>query len=85
MHVLNYTEFRANLTKNLQRVHDDAETIIVSRGSGKNVVVISLDEYNAIQETLYLQKSQTNNKRIEEAIKEMNKGKFQKHKLAIKK
>ena len=40
MEVLNYTEFRKNLAKSLDMVNDDAETVIVSRSKGKNVVVM---------------------------------------------
>jgi antitoxin YefM len=84
MQILNYTEFRGQLTRNLKRVTDDAEIIVVNSGKGKNVVLINLDEYNAIQETLYLSKSKANRKRLDEAIAEMEKGKFHKHKLIEK-
>lgn len=81
MEVLNYTEFRKNLTKNLNKVSDDAETVIVSRSKGKNVVVMSLDEYNSINETLHLTGNNANKKRLDEAIEEMESGKFSKHEL----
>jgi antitoxin YefM len=81
MEVLNYTEFRNNLTENLNKVADDAEVIIVSRGKGKNVVVMSLDEYNAFKETIYLTSTKANRKRLDDAIEEMEKGKFKKNKL----
>ncbi len=81
MEVLNYTEFRNNLTENLNKVTADSEIIIVSRGKGKNVVVMSLDEYNAFQETIYLTSAKANRKRLDDAIDEMGKGKFKKHKL----
>lgn len=81
MEVLNYTEFRNNLAENLNRVTADAEVIVVSRGKGKNVVVMSLDEYNAFKETIYLTSTKANRKRLDEAIEEMEKGKFKKHKL----
>jgi antitoxin YefM len=81
MEVLNYTEFRNNLTENLNKVTNDAEVIVVSRGKGKNVVVMSLDEYNAFKETIYLTSTKANRKRLDNAIEEMEKGKFKKHKL----
>jgi antitoxin YefM len=81
MQVLNYTEFRQNLAKNLDKVNDDAEIVIVSRSKGKNVVVMDLDEYNAITETLHLMKSEVNRKRLQEAIDEMNKGSSHQHSL----
>jgi antitoxin YefM len=81
MDVLNYTEFRNNLAEHLNKVSDDAEVIVVSRGKGKNVVIMSLEEYNAFKETVYLTSTKANRKRLDEAIEEMEKGKFKKHKL----
>jgi antitoxin YefM len=82
MQVLNYTEFRNKLAENLNRINEDGEIMIVSRSKGKNVVVMSLEEYNAIQETLHLSSSNTNRKRLDEAIAEMNAGKYLKNKLS---
>ena len=81
MEVLNYTDFRKNLAENLNKVNDDAEIVVVSRRKGKNVVVMSLEEYNSIQETLHITSSAANRKRLDSAIAEMEKGKFKKHKL----
>jgi antitoxin YefM len=81
MEVLNYTEFRNNLTENLNKVTADSEVIIVSRGKGKNVVIMSLDEYNAFKETIYLTSTKANRKRLDDAVNEMEKGKFKKNKL----
>ena len=81
MEVLNYTEFRKNLAANLNKVSADSETIIVSRGKGKNVVLMSLEEYNALKETIYLTSTKANRKRLDDSIEEMEKGNFEKHKL----
>jgi len=83
MEVLNYTEFRKNLTKSLNKVNDDAKIVIVSRSKGKNVVVMSLEEYNSINETLHLINSDANKKRLDEAIGEMENGAFSKHELVV--
>jgi len=71
MEVLNYTEFRRNLGKSLDMVNDDTETLIVSRGKGKNVVVMSLGEYNSMMETMHLMGSEANKKRLKDAIDKM--------------
>jgi antitoxin YefM len=76
MEVLNYTEFRKSLTKSLNKVTDDAEIVIVSRSKGKNVVVMALEEYNSIQETLHLTKTVANRNRLDDAIAEMENGHF---------
>ncbi|MFI5159082.1 MAG: type II toxin-antitoxin system Phd/YefM family antitoxin [Sphingobacteriales bacterium] len=81
MDVVNYTEFRKNLAKSLDKVNDDAEIVIVSRSKGKNVVVMDLEEYNAMTETLHLVKSDANRKRLQSAIDEMNSGRHSTHKL----
>lgn len=82
MNVLNYTEFRRSLAKSLDKVNDDAEIVIVSRSKGKNVVVMALEEYNSMLETMRLNKSGPNRKRLQQAVDEMNKGDFQQHTLA---
>jgi len=81
MEVVNYTEFRKNLTKSLNKVNNDAEIVVVSRSKGKNVVVMALEEYNAIQETLHVVKSVSNRNRLDKAIEEMDKGQFEIHSL----
>lgn len=84
MKVVNYSEFRNNLTQNLNAVNEDKEIVIVSRTQGKNVVVMDLDEYNSIRETFHLMSTKANRKRLEEAAAEMNKNKFIKNKLIEK-
>lgn len=81
MKVVNYSDFRKNLAQNLNEVNEDREVYIVSRPQGKNVVVMDLDEYNSIQETLHLTSTKANRKRLDEAIAELNSGKFEEHKL----
>ena len=76
MRVVNYTEFRNNLAESLNIVNDDGDIVIVSRSKGKNVVVMSLEEYNSIQETLHLTSTTTNRKRLDKAVKNMNAGKY---------
>jgi antitoxin YefM len=84
MKVVNYSEFRSNLTENLNAVNENREIVIVSRTQGKNVVVMDLDEYNSIQETLHLTSTKVNRKRLEEAIEEMKKGKSVKRNIIEK-
>ena len=84
MRVLNYSDFRKNLASSLNAVNDDREIVVVSRTKGKNVVVMDLDEYNAIQETLHLTGNAKNRQRLAEAIEEMNGGDFKAHKLIEK-
>ena len=71
----NYTEFRAGLKKYLDEVENNNETLIIKRGSGNGTVLISLDEYNSIVETMHLLSSKANADRLYESISQMKKGK----------
>jgi antitoxin YefM len=71
----NYSEFRVKLKKYLDDVEENNETLIIKRKSGKGTVMISLDEYNSIMETVHLLSSKTNADRLYESIRQMNEGK----------
>jgi antitoxin YefM len=81
MKVINFSDFRNKLAESLNSVNEDREIVIVSRTKGKNVVVMDLEEYNSIQETLYLASTPANRKRLSESMEEMNRGKGKKRKL----
>jgi antitoxin YefM len=81
MKVVNYTDFRQNLADNLNTVNDNREIVVVSRTKGKNVVVMDLDDFNAMQETLHLMGSAANRHRLESALEEMKRGGGKKRKL----
>jgi antitoxin YefM len=81
MIVANYSEFRNELKNYLDNVEFNNETLIIKRGSGKGTVLISLDEYNSMMETLHLLSSKKNAKRLFESIDQMKTGKRAQHKL----
>ena len=83
MQVLNYSNFRAKLKENLDLVCQEDETVIVNRPKGENVVVISLKEYNAIQETMYLLSTENNRKQLLDSIEDEKNGKNEIHELII--
>ena len=70
----NYTEFRTKLKDFLDTVEANNETLIIKRGTGKGTVMISLDEYNSIMETVHLLSSKTNADRLYESIRQMKEG-----------
>jgi antitoxin YefM len=70
----NFSEFRTQLKKYLDSVEDNNETLIVKRKTGKGTVMISLDEYNSIMETVYLLSSKANSDRLYESIDQMKRG-----------
>jgi len=74
MDVLTYTDARASLKDVMDRVINDHVEVIVTRKKREAVVVMSLEEYNAIQETLHLQKSPANARRLQAAIAQLDAG-----------
>ena len=72
MKIVNFSEFRSNLAESLNGVNNDKEIVIVSRTKGKNAVVMDLNEYNSIVETLHPTSSSANRKRLAEFLDEMN-------------
>ncbi|RUA24521.1 MAG: hypothetical protein DSY76_07755 [Bacteroidetes bacterium] len=71
----NFSEFRSSLKRFLDSVEDDNETLIVKRKTGKGAVVISLEEYNSIMETLHLLSSKKNADRLYESMNQVKNGK----------
>lgn len=72
MKAINYSELRQNLKSNLDAVTDDQEMLVVHRPKGRSIVMMSLDEFNALQETLHLNRSKKNRQRLENAIENIN-------------
>jgi len=77
----NFTEFRTELKKFLDQVENNQETLIIKRKSGKGTVLISLEEYNSIMETVHLLSSKANADRLYESIQQMKAGEKVKHEL----
>ena len=75
MEVVNFTEARNNLKSIFDNVCQNNEEIIVNRKNGENVVIISLDAYNALKETEYLLASKKNRKHLMDSIRELREGK----------
>jgi antitoxin YefM len=75
MRAANFTEFRTNLKKFLDDVEINHEILIIKRGTGHGAVLISLDEYNSLIETMHLLNSKANAGRLYESIHQMKTGK----------
>jgi antitoxin YefM len=74
MQVVNFTEARNNLKSLFDDVYHNYEDVIVNRKNGENVVIISLDKYNSMNETEYLMRSPANRKHLMESIKQIEEG-----------
>lgn len=70
MKTLTAKEAQINLDKLIARIVDDVEPTIVSTESGQSVVMLSLDEFNAWQETLYLLSTPANAEHLRNSIAE---------------
>ena len=70
----NFSEFRTDLKKFLESVEDNNETLIIKRKTGKGTVLISLEEYNSIMETMHILSSKKNSDRLYESIQQMKEG-----------
>lgn len=71
MKTISYSALRANLAENMQRVCEDHEPYIVTREKSDSVVLLSLEDYQALEETCYLLKSQKNAARLSASINEI--------------
>lgn len=68
------TDLRANLSTMMDRVNDDHEPLMVTRAKGKPVVMISLEDYDAMDETAYLLASPANRAALLESIAQVEQG-----------
>lgn len=64
MQAVNYSTLRSNLKEYCDKVAEDYETVIVTRKDEKNVVMISLEEYNNLIENLYIMSNKKNYDRL---------------------
>ena len=82
MKALTYTAVRSNLAKTMKEVCDDHDPVIITRKQHDAVVMMSLEDYEALNETAYLLRTPKNTKRLLESIEELEKGKGKERKLA---
>ena len=72
---ISYSEARKNLASLMDSVCDDSDVVVITRRKARPVVLMSLDEYNSIQETAHLLRSPANAERLQESIAELQQGK----------
>lgn len=74
MIVANISDFRSDIKSYFDKVVQNFETLIINRGKGSGVVIMSLDEYNSLMATNYEMSSDANQKRLDSAIEKLKKG-----------
>jgi antitoxin YefM len=75
MTAISYTAARENLASTMDKVCEDHAPVIITRNRDQAVVMMSLADYEALEETAYLLKSPKNAKRIMSAIEQLEAGK----------
>ena len=74
MDAITYSDARANLAKTMDRVCDDHAPVVITRENGGAVVMLSLRDYEGLEETAYLPSSPANARRLLESVEEMASG-----------
>jgi antitoxin YefM len=74
MDVLSYSDTRANLKKVMDKVVEDRTPVIVTRQKAEAVVMVSLADWAAMEETLHLLSSPANAERLRAAIRDLDAG-----------
>lgn len=75
MQVLTYAAARADLKRVMERVVDDHEEVVVARKNGKAVVMMSLDAWNSVRETMHLWSTPANARALRDSIAQLDAGK----------
>jgi antitoxin YefM len=74
MDAISYTAARTNLAKTMEKVCEDHSPVIITRSKSHSVVMISLEDYEALQETAYLLRAPKNARRLLESVAELEQG-----------
>ena len=74
MDAMTYSTARANLAAVMNRVCEDHEPLIITRNGEQSVVMLSLDDYKALEETSYLVRTPANARRLLTSIAQLNTG-----------
>ena len=83
MDVISYTAARENLATTMDKVCSDHTPVVITRKRDQAVVMLSLEDYQSLEETAYLVRSPANAKRLLEAIHALESGKGKKRKINL--
>lgn len=82
MDAITYTTARQNLAKTMEKVCQDHSPVIITRKKNDSVVIMSLEDYTALEETAFLLRSPKNARRLIESIVQLGEGKGTERELA---
>jgi len=83
MKAIPYSRVRSHFARTLQKVCEDHAPIMITRQGKDAVVMMSLEEYESLNETAYLLQNPKNAKRLLVSIKELERGKGKKRKVMM--
>lgn len=75
MRVVNFSDARNNLKKVIDDVVDDSDFTVISRRDAPDAVLLSLDSFNSLMETVHLLKSPANAAHLARSLAQMEAGK----------
>ncbi len=81
MDSISYTSARSNLAKTMDKVCEDHAPVAITRKGEGSVVLISMEDYQALEETAYLLRSPKNARRLMQAIVDLEEGRGQQREL----
>src|SRR5712691_750661 len=76
MHIVGYSAARQRLAKLMDSVVDDRRPVVVTRRRAPAVVMLALEEYEAMAETIHLLRSPKNARRLQRAIRDADARRF---------
>ena len=83
MKSITYTAARENLASTINRVCEDNAPVVITRNRDQAVVMLSLAEYESLQETAHLLRSPANAKRLLKSIESLERGRVVRKKLNL--
>jgi antitoxin YefM len=83
MNAITYTAARENLASTMDQVCRDRAPVIITRNRDQSVVMLSLEEFESLEETAHLLRSPVNAKRLLASIEILENGKGKSRKIDL--
>lgn len=74
MRAVSYSEARQNLSATMVKTVEDRAPVLITRQNGESCVLMSLEEYNSLEETAYLLRSPKNARRLMDSVDSLTSG-----------